>query len=155
MFALNSMEKKCMNKTFHDEVIMDKALENINELLEMAARGLSDNSDAEQVVLVKTSTDRTYLCYNNSFCDGVGDGESGLLNDLSANNDVEVNFIAALWNPMSVNCDQDNYAVDLPSYNLRRGLLKLSQSNENSIILLRGENGFIDKKLSATMPTLK
>ena len=134
---------------------MYKALDNINELLEMAVRGLSDNSDAKQVVLVKTSTDRTYLCYNNSFCDGVGDGESGLLNDLSANNDVEVDFIVALWNAMSVHCNRDNYAVDLPSYNLRRGILKLSQSNENSIILLRGKNGYITKKLWVTMPTLK
>ena len=111
-----------------------------NQMLETAKSKLAtvneiaDGLPAPQVTVVLTNNDNIYVTVNDvdgSFCQ-----------ELKQNNDTNVVKILTMWKDGS---------IDLPSYSLRKALVKMNKDNINADVLLQGKERYIIKKISEIM----
>ena len=108
---------------------------------------LKNNTSHEQVVIVLMANGNILHCLNRSV--GMRSGseydtaDEAQFLELLRREGCPIHHIAALWNPNVVGViPQDAPALDVPGYHLRKGLLDLHPTNQEALILLRGERGY-------------
>ncbi len=105
---------------------------------DLCASNEEENSN-KQVIVIEAKGNCPVLLFVN---DGIKrDEEAEFLQEIAENN-IVVKKILCMWSDGS---------IDLPSYNLRDGLSKLSPENATAEILLMGTAGFKQKKLGDTL----
>ncbi len=116
-------------------------MKSIYEKLEATARSLTKKLTKEkQAVALLSKNGRIYSAVQNI---SAGEEEIELvLSELQENKDTAV---------LSVICMFDSGDVDLPSYAFRKVLLRLNAMNKNTGIYLKGQSGYIEKRLKDTM----
>lgn len=135
---------------------MDNITDTFHSLLAEADSLIRQDPFAEQVVVVATAKENRYHCVNHEIMDGETTEEDAFIETLQDSGDNAVCYLVAVWNCNAVNCiPSDLLPVDLPSFHLRQKLLTLSPENANTLILLRGNDGYGYKTLGATMPPPK
>lgn len=116
--------------------------EEINSLLNEARKQICAKPEAEQIVVVKTRKGRICAFINQIFSFGTRD-EDCFIQRIRAEENEEIEAIVCMWGTGE---------LDIPSMNLRNGLLSLIPTNESSLIILQAENGVCLKTLMECMP---
>lgn len=130
---------------------MDSITDTFYSLLAEADSLLQQDPFAEQVIVVETAKENRYHCINHEIIEGKTAEEDVFLETLQDSDDTTVCYLVAVWNPADC-IPSDLLPVDVPSFHLRQKLLTLSPKNINTLILLRGCDGYGYKTLGATMP---
>ena len=125
---------------------MDKiteVMENIfKELVFVAKKQIKGDPSAEQIVVVKSTKDNTYFCVNCDIMKENYEDENQFLQMLADIGDIEAKYLVCMWK---------NGDVDIPSANLRKGILAICPKNEETIWLGQGEKGLIYKTVKDTL----
>lgn len=106
---------------------------------------LHANLDAEQVVVVRTTKNRirSYVYYSMS---EIMEEDNAFVRELLEKDDAEIKHIVCMWN---------EYAIDLPSIQLRKHLLKVSPMNGLAEMILQGEYDFTVRPIISSMGPTK
>lgn len=99
------------------------------------------NPSAEQVVVVKAKNHIRY--FMNNVMDGNYEDEERFIQQIVDENDAELKYIVCMWNA---------YALDVPSFHLRKRLLEICPKNAEAIMILQGEYDYVLKDIKSTMP---
>ena len=102
-------------------------LENINEVVE----GLP----APQVTVL--------LSDNNTIYVAVNDGDGTICEELKRDKNTKIIQMLTMWK---------DGGIDLSSINFRKALIKMDEENNNTDIILQGEESYLIKKLAVTIP---
>ena len=136
---------------------MDQHTLVFKELINEGTQLLENDTENEQVIVVKTAKGHIYHCINHSmgrrsgFEYDVTDEES-FISMLRDKDDTEIQAIVALWNPrVTEKSTSASCSVDIPSWYLRQCLFNLHPENQNALILLVGDQNYLAKKLGDLM----
>ena len=110
------------------------------ELFQTLLAQIPTASKADQTIVVRTADGNIHILENHGILNGDHSAEDRFLRRLG---DVEVTHLVCLW---------QNGWPDLPSMHLRKGLLEINGNNRCAGILLQGENRYLVKQLSDTLP---
>ena len=111
-----------------------------NQMLETAkdklttVNEIADGLPAPQVTVVLTNNDNIYVTVN--------DVDGSICQKLKQNKDTTVVKILTMWKDGS---------IDLPSYSLRKALIKMDNKNCDASVLLQGKSQYLIKKLTEVM----
>lgn len=127
------------------------------ELLGEADRLLENDTVHGQLVLVKTAKGNIYHMFNGTPGRYDPMRDVAFMDMLAAKDDAQVRWIAALWNPRVCELLHPDipYALDVPGWCLRRGLLDLASGNENALVWLRGAGMYNARTLASIQPPQK
>lgn len=114
----------------------------INDLLNEAKKQISVKTDAEQIVVVRTRKKKIYAFTNQVLSAGNRD-EDCFIQTLKKEKDEEIEAVVCMWGTGE---------LDIPSLNLRNGFIRVSASNEESVVVLQSENGLCLKTIKECMP---
>lgn len=128
------------------------------ELLAEADRLLENDTVHEQIVLVKTAKGNIYHTFQDAMTgyDPMRDIE--FMDMLAEKGDAQISYLVVLWNPKAktVQLLHQNipYALEVPGWCLRSGLLDLAPGNEDALLILLGEGGYHVRTLKSIQPFL-
>ena len=127
------------------------------ELLDEADRLLKNDTVHGQLVVVKTKKGNIYHMFNGSPGQYEPMQDIAFMDMLLERDDVQVRYIAALWNPHVCELLHSDipYALEVPGWCLRRGLLDLAPGNEDALVFLLGEGVCNAKTLGGIQPPWK
>lgn len=113
-----------------------------DQLWAEAKRLVELNPSADQVIVVKTEQSNVYHFINNPLS-GDYENEDRFVQMLLDQKDSVVKYIVCMWN---------NYALDIPSFHLRKLLLDANSRNGDTAMVMQGEEKIIVKDLKWSMP---
>lgn len=137
---------------------MDQHTIVFKELINEATQLLKNDTENEQVIVVKTAKGHIYHCINRSMGRRSGfeydvTDEENFISMLRDQDDTELQAIAALWNPcVTETSTPASCSVDIPSWHLRQCLFNLHPENRNTLVLLVGDQGYLAKRVGDLMP---
>ncbi len=127
-----------------------------DELLREAGRILANDTANEMLVLVKTAKGSRYHMFQSAATayDPMKDIE--FMDMLVEKDDAQVVCMIVLWNPKAETVELLDtghpYALGVPGWCLRRGLLELAPANKDAQILLIGAGGYNARTLGSIQP---
>lgn len=101
--------------------------------------------DAQQVVVVRTTKNRIRSYVYHSMSEIIEE-DNAFVRELIEKDDAEIKHIVCMW---------DQYAIDLPSIQLRKRLLEVSPVNGMAEMILQGEYDFSVRTIISTMGPTK
>ena len=110
------------------------------EIFQTLLTQLPAKTDADQTVILRTADGNFHILENHGVLLGDHTEEDRFLRCLG---DAEVTHLVCLW---------PGGFPDLPSMHFRKGLLEINVNNGRAGILLQGENRYLVKQLSDTLP---
>lgn len=108
-----------------------------------AEKQVKENSDAELVIVAQTAKGNTYSCANYGVMEGKYDDIECFLQMLVAANEAEIKYCV---------CMLSSGWLEPPYEYLRKGLLRISPKNEETIFCGQGENVLVLKTVKDMMP---
>lgn len=113
------------------------------EELFLEAKGLIGSEDSpQQVIAVQTVKGHTYS-FANYITHGELTEEKNFIDRLVQEDDTEINCLVCMWNTQE---------LDIPSQHLRKLLIEINPLNQEMMLLLKGADGYILKKLNVIKP---
>lgn len=129
------------------------------ELLSEADRLLENDTVHEQIALVKTAKGNIYHTFQSAMTgyDPMKDIE--FMDMLLEKDDAQVKYLVVLWNSKAETVHLLHrdipYALEVPGWCLRSGLMDLAPGNEDTLLILLGEGGYNVRTLKNIQPLLK
>ncbi len=148
--------EKMIDSFVKDSVTLDPRTVTFYELLEEADRILENDTVHEMLVLVKTTKGSIYHMFQDAATgyDPMKDIE--FMDMLAEQDDAQVKYLVVLWNPKAETVQLLHpdipYALEVPGWSLRRGLLELAPGNEDTLLILRGQNAYHVRALKDIQP---
>lgn len=113
------------------------------EELFQQAKGLIEAGDSpQQVIAVRTVKGHTYSFANN-IMPGELTEEKNFIDRLVQEDDTEISCLVCMF---------DSQELDIPSQHLRNLLMEINPLNQEMMLLLKGADGYILKKLNVIKP---
>lgn len=111
-------------------------------MIENAKKELASNPDFDQFITVKTTNSNIYS-FANKIEDPNNSYETEFVHSLVEKNDFEIEFAVCTWKDGS---------IDFPSMNFRKLLLNASEKNNQTNLILSGDNSIVEKTIISCMP---
>lgn len=146
---INSFDKKT--------AALDERATAFYELLDEADRLMEHDAVHGQLVLVKTEKGNLYHMFNGAPDQYDPMQDIAFMDMLLERDDAQVRYITALWNPRVCELHDPDipYALVVPGWCLRRGLLDLAPGNEDALVYLRGAGIYNSRTLAGIQPPQK
>ena len=113
------------------------------EALKERAKAILRHTDADQVIVIRTTSGQVYSLENHHILEGDHSGEDTFLQMLQQKNDTRVESLVCMWD--------ENAFPDMPSIHFRRGLLELNPHNTETGMLVMGDRGEFVRNLGVTV----
>lgn len=112
-------------------------------IIHEAEKQVKENSDAELVIVAHTAKDKIYSCANYGVMEGKYEDTERFLQMLVEVDDAEIKYCV---------CMLSSGWLEPPYECLRKGLLRISPKNEETIFCGQGENVLVLKTVKDMMP---
>lgn len=112
------------------------------ELFQQAKGLIESEYSPQQVIAVRTVKGHTYSFANNIMYGELRE-EKNFIDRLVQEDDTEIKCLVCMWNTQE---------LDIPSQHLRKLLMEMNPLNQEMMLLLKGADGYILKKLNVIKP---
>ena len=106
----------------------------------------SEMPDADGVTILRTTQGNEYrffLSMREPFETNLANQAQQTVNTLTQRSDTHVLYLLHIW--------KNGCCLDLPPHTLRKALTELHPENQNALLMLQGETGFIFKSMVSTL----